>query len=722
MIDIKKVSFIIFNFYVFPNEKPTKKPCSGKCSNKDNEETIVVNLKGNSGEQYEHNERSKDNEDDNDDSKPNNQTEDDKKFDFEEYTYIPKSTNFYLLSSTCSSLILKIKQFADVTTFQDSLKNAKTEADLEKIKETLTELNKKRDDLIIKIKEKLDKVELSLIDLGCSNFLLNSYKINDLETLIGEIDKKIQKYFDDKINPLKAKIENYCKKNKIKNSDEYKNYESYIKNPDNKKKLNDYLTKIIDFEKEIYKIWKESADLAELKNAFDALIKEINDEISTVKDNGKKVNFTKEIQGIVSKGDTANANNNNDGVKSCIDEVQKLKENVKKVLDEEKKEKELEENINKIEEIINSIKGLIDEFSKDVNKGKYSNKITGDFITEFNNLKEKKEDLQKKSVNDLNKKQTDLSDLQLKIEEYKNLVDKFVKERNEINQKNDKLTNFDAKLKQNYKDIIATYKSDIENKKDISMYSDRIKNICELFEKSDNNIKKINSLKNLTVDEKSDYINKIKNLDYSVLKSNAFKNDPIKKFNEEIDNIFKDAENVNKKALLEAYKDSIMITIKVKNKGGKDIDKEINVVELLKDKKSFKTTTFNTAKTQIDKDIKDNMLGYINYRKNEKKNGSLKILNEIFKSFINGKNEVSFNCNITNLPKKIKDKISIIPRYIEFTKRKTSTNDDVIFIYNLLRKLLLNIEIDYCNNTDDDKYKNFKKTNFDIDFIIPLDS
>ena len=56
--------------------------------------------------------------------------------------------------------------------------------------------------------------------------------------------------------------------------------------------------------------------------------------------------------------------------------------------------------------------------------------------------------------------------------------------------------------------------------------------------------------------------------------------------------------------------------------------------------------------------------------------------------------------------------------------KKLDFNDYLIFIYNLLRKLLLNIEIDYYKDKLDNKckkYNNFNNKTFDIDFVIPLD-
>ena len=56
--------------------------------------------------------------------------------------------------------------------------------------------------------------------------------------------------------------------------------------------------------------------------------------------------------------------------------------------------------------------------------------------------------------------------------------------------------------------------------------------------------------------------------------------------------------------------------------------------------------------------------------------------------------------------------------------KKLDFNDYLIFIYNLLRKLLLNIEIDYYKDKHENKgkkYNNFNKKTFNIDFIIPLD-
>jgi len=734
IVNIKKISFTLVNFFVFYNVikcNNEKKRCSsGKYSNKNKEETINVDLKGKTGYQYEHNEIHKDNDDNNDDNDPNKPTEEDKKFDFEEHKYIQKSANFYSLSSACRSLILKIKQFDDVKVFEESLKKAGTEEDLKEIEKNLTVLIQKRDGLITKINGELNKVGLSLIDLNCSNFIINSYKIKELNDLNNEIGDKILKYFEDKIKPLKKEIEEYGKKEGVSKSKEYKDYKTYIDDSNNGKNLKDYLTKINEFEKAIYTVWQDLVDLADLNVVLDNLIKEIETEISNVEDKTEKGNFTKKIGDIKNK---RKVDNDNKGVKKCIEEVKNLKESVENFLDKEKKEKVLKENIEKIEEIIKLIKGLIDELEKVENNEKYSKKITGDFTTKFDNLKGEKEELWKKSVEDLSKKQSDLSDLRLEIENYIELVNEFKEVKNKKQDKDGNMVDINienTELNKIREEIINTYNSNIDEWDKLTLNRDYILNINILFEYIEKIITNTKNLKKLMDGEakkpeekkyKEYYINKIVNYNYKENLESGKINTA------SIENIKKYLDEINKTAI-KTDTEILLGEIKYKINCKDEKNKEIKVVDLLNNNFEIKDGLKSSMiiKDKISNDINSKLLPYLKARYNDKniQIGFKKFIVDIFIIFKITKSEKKLG-NLDFSENEPFDKIEIpkirtkLNKFYNDKKDNYKDGEYMILIYNLIKNLFLNLEINYYNNS-----KKYNKTNvnvLDVEFVKPLD-
>jgi len=718
IINIKKISFTLVNFFVFYNVincKNEKKRCSGKCSNKDNEETIVVKLKGKSGERYEHNEKSKDNDDDNKGGDSHDEQEEDKKFDFEEHKYIQKSANFYSLSSACRSLILKIKQFDDVKVFEESLNKAKTEEELKKIKDDLENFKKERDNLINGIDGKLNKVELSLLDLGYAveYIYLSNCKYEDLKTIGDDINKKILEYFQPKIDLLKKDIEQKFK-DKLETTNEFKSYISITKEKCDSNNVAEYFVKLQGIHKKLENLYFDKLTLDELKTEFENLKKDVEGSINKLNIDDKKDDFEHKKNEIVKKSDYKEAELaevKQNKLKQAIEEFKKLQEELNTIVAVKGLQYEVNKKIKEIDGLLNSLK----------DNNKYCKVKIQYFVDEFNKNNKSEEAVKKLSKKDLNTIRENLNNLFEKIVSYKKLLDEFANKKLENSDKVNKFKNKDIKIKDDkwwgnmYSDILDTYKVDEKDDDKITFYLTVIEEIYKIFEFVNDVITKIKDFKCLTNEnsnkepDKSYYFNRIINSDnFEKLKETNIKTGENLSDNQEniknlVEKIFNEAKTKNKEQIIANFKNEkerIYNLLTNECKRGttmKDIIKED--IEFFKNECNgdFKTYCNCKLKNKADKaDKAGNKKGFYFLFEDIIKNAFGNIKNNIFQG-INNSDCIKKECSLNN--ENIKKKIGT--EYIA-----NLYDGKIIDRYNNIKKVLLNIEIDYYLNSG--KFKGIK--------------